>query len=42
MTLGEKREFIRLFIDGVQISRARPGTRGFDPDRIRVNWKLNS
>jgi site-specific DNA recombinase len=39
MTLGERREFLRLCIDQVVISRARPGTAGFDPDRITVHWR---
>ena len=34
MTLGEQREFLRLFIERVTIGRARPGLQRFDPARI--------
>jgi len=39
MTLGERREFLRLFIERVTISRAVPGTHGFDPGRIGIEWR---
>jgi len=39
MTLGEKREFLRLFIARVTIGRARPGLQRFDPDRITIEWR---
>jgi site-specific DNA recombinase len=39
MTLGEQREFLRLFIEKVTIGRARPGLQRFDPDRIAIGWR---
>ena len=39
MTLGEQREFLRLFIAKVTIGRARPGLQRFDPDRIAIGWR---
>jgi site-specific DNA recombinase len=39
MTLGEQREFLRLFIEKVTISRATPGLQRFDPDRITIGWR---
>ena len=39
MTLGERREFLRLYIARVTISRAVPGTHGFDPGRIDIEWR---
>jgi len=39
MTLDERREFLRLFIARVTISRAVPGTHGFDPGRIAIEWR---
>jgi site-specific DNA recombinase len=39
MTLGEQREFLRLFIARVTIGRARPGLQRFDPDRIAIEWR---
>ncbi|MDX8052005.1 recombinase family protein [Lentzea sp. BCCO 10_0798] len=39
MTLDEKREFLRLFIDKVVLHRARPGTRSFDGDRLDIKWR---
>jgi hypothetical protein len=39
MTLDEKREFLRLFIATVTIKRAKPGTRGFDPGRVAIEWR---
>lgn len=39
MTLDEKREFIRMFITKVTVVRARPGTMGFDENRVRIEWR---
>lgn len=39
MTLDEKREFIRLFVHKVTITRARPGTARFDPERVNIFWQ---
>jgi DNA invertase Pin-like site-specific DNA recombinase len=39
MTLDERREFIRLFIERVTIKRAKPGTKGFDSGRILIEWR---
>lgn len=39
MTLGEQREFLRMFIRSVTISRAVPGTRTFDPGRVAIDWR---
>jgi site-specific DNA recombinase len=39
MTLDERREFIRLFVERVTINRAKPGTRGFDPARVKIAWR---
>jgi hypothetical protein len=38
MTLDEQREFIRLFITRVTIKPAKPGTSGFDPERVHIAW----
>jgi DNA invertase Pin-like site-specific DNA recombinase len=39
MTLDERREIIRLFIESVTIKRAVPGTRGFDSGRVAISWR---
>jgi hypothetical protein len=39
MTLDEKREFLRLFIRTVTVKRARPGTTGFNADRVDIDWQ---
>jgi site-specific DNA recombinase len=39
MTLDERREFVCIFIDKVSISRAKPGTRSFDPGRVDIEWR---
>lgn len=39
MTLDEQREFLRLFIERVTIRRAVPGTKGFDDNRVRIQWR---
>jgi len=38
MTLDEQREFLRLFVERVTVRRAVPGTRGFDPGRVGIEW----
>jgi site-specific DNA recombinase len=38
LDLGEKREFLRLFIDRVVINRATPGRKGFDAARVDIIW----
>ena len=38
MTLDERREFIRLFVERVTINRATLG-RGFDSARIVIEWR---
>lgn len=38
MPLDEKREFLRLYIAQVTVYRAKPGTRGFDTDRVGIDW----
>jgi DNA invertase Pin-like site-specific DNA recombinase len=42
MTLDERRELLRIFIDRVVIHKAAPGTRRFDPGRIAIVWRLVS
>ncbi len=42
MTLDEKRHFLRLFIDVVTISRARPGLKLFDDSRVSITWRSAS
>lgn len=39
MTLDEKREFLRMFIARVTIVRAKPGTKGFDENRVQIEWQ---
>jgi len=39
MTLGEQREFLRMFIERVTIRRAVPGRQGFDTGRVDVEWR---
>jgi hypothetical protein len=39
MTLDEKRELLRMFIENVVINRATPGTRAFDPGRVDIEWR---
>ena len=38
MTLDEQREFMRLFIDKVIVSRAKEGNSRFDSDRVDIMW----
>jgi hypothetical protein len=39
MTLDEQRELLRMFIERVVISRAKPGARAFNPDRVEIVWR---
>jgi site-specific DNA recombinase len=39
MNLGEQREFVAMFIDRVEVSRAKPGTKGFDESRVAIVWR---
>jgi DNA invertase Pin-like site-specific DNA recombinase len=39
LTLDEQRAFLRRYIASVTVSRARPGTRRFDPGRVSIEWK---
>jgi hypothetical protein len=39
MTLDERREIVGMFVGRVVVRRARPGTRGFDPRRVTVEWR---
>lgn len=39
MTLDEQREFVRLFVEKVTVKRAKPGTQGFDTNRVDVAWR---
>jgi site-specific DNA recombinase len=39
MTLDERREFLRLFIERVTIHKATPGQKGFDPARVTITWR---
>jgi site-specific DNA recombinase len=39
MTLDERRELIRIFIAGVAVNRAKPGTREFDKSRVVIEWR---
>lgn len=36
--LAEQRAFLRRYIATVVIVRARPGTKGFDPGRVKIKW----
>ena len=38
MTLDERREILRMFIETIEISPARPGARGVDPERVSITW----
>ena len=40
MTLDERRELIRLFVSTVEISRAVPGSKSFNSDRIEICWRM--
>lgn len=39
MTLDEKRQFLTDFIDRVTIHPALPGTRSFDKNRVKIDWR---
>lgn len=39
MTLDEQREFVRLFVEAVTITRARPGLKAFDDARAEIDWR---
>jgi site-specific DNA recombinase len=39
MTLDERRELLRMFIDTVVISPATPGARAFDSGRVDIVWR---
>jgi hypothetical protein len=39
MNLDERREIISACVDRVTILRAKPGTAGFDPDRVAITWR---
>jgi hypothetical protein len=39
MKLDERRELLRMFIEAVLISRAKPGARAFDSNRISIEWR---
>jgi site-specific DNA recombinase len=40
MDLGERREFVRMFVERVTIHRATRGHRpGFDPERVTIDWR---
>jgi site-specific DNA recombinase len=38
MELGERRQFLRLFVASVTIHPATPGLQRFDPGRIALTW----
>lgn len=38
MTLDERREVVRLFIDRVTVNRATPGAKVFEPSRVVITW----
>lgn len=39
MTLDERRALIRRFIDHLVVYPAAPGTRRFDPSRVKIAWR---
>jgi site-specific DNA recombinase len=39
MNLDERRQIISMFIERVTVVRARPGTMGFDKDRVKITWR---
>lgn len=40
MNLDERRDFIGMFVARVIVDRAKPGTKGFDPTRVRApEWR---
>ena len=41
LTIEQRREVVRLLADVTVLRSTRPrGTKGFDPDAVRVDWKL--
>jgi site-specific DNA recombinase len=41
MTLGERREFLRLFIAAVRVDRAVPGARSSVDNRVAIQWRTS-
>jgi site-specific DNA recombinase len=39
MNLDERREIVGMFVERVVVKRATPGTTGFDPRRVAVEWR---
>src|SRR6266511_175613 len=39
MNLDERRDLIGLFVESVTVKRATPGTKGFDPGRVAIQWR---
>jgi site-specific DNA recombinase len=39
MNLDERREIVGMFIGRVMVKRATPGTKGFDPRRVAIQWR---
>ncbi|QSB17001.1 recombinase family protein [Natronosporangium hydrolyticum] len=39
MTLDERRQVIRDYIEAVTVHRAKPGTKGFDRGRVAIEWR---
>jgi DNA invertase Pin-like site-specific DNA recombinase len=39
LNLDERREIIGMFVDRVIVKRAKPGTRGFDKNRVDIVWQ---
>jgi DNA invertase Pin-like site-specific DNA recombinase len=39
LELDEQRAFLRRYIAQVTIVRAKPGTKGFDSDRVKIGWR---
>lgn len=39
MRLDERRQVIRDYITKVTIHRAKPGTQGFDRNRVSIQWR---
>ncbi|HZO66339.1 MAG TPA: recombinase family protein [Kribbellaceae bacterium] len=39
MNLDERREIVSLFVERVIVKRAKPGTKGFDTNRVDIAWR---
>lgn len=39
MTLDEQRAIVEMFVERVVVSRARPGLKRYDPDRVDIVWR---